>query len=172
LGDQNGPIKFSEHFEEDGATMYRSACAMELEGIVSKLKNGRYHSDRHSEWTKVTCRKRDTFPIVGYAMKKGKFDGLYLGRMKDGELEYAGKVETGFTDQSAKSVVETLRPLLMRAKKLPKNMGQRPKAQWVRPDVLADVEYRALTGEGKLRHPSFKGLREDLMQAPKRKRMT
>jgi bifunctional non-homologous end joining protein LigD len=50
--------------------------------------------------------------------------------------------------------------------------GQRPKAQWVRPDVLADIEYRALTGEGKLRHPSFKGLREDLMQAPKRKRMT
>ena len=74
---------------------------------------------------------------------------------------YAGKVEHGFTDKTAKSVVERLRPLLVRAHALSKKV-KKPKAQWVKPKVLADVEYRAITEEGKLRHPSFKGLREDL----------
>ncbi|HKG76805.1 MAG TPA: ATP-dependent DNA ligase, partial [Beijerinckiaceae bacterium] len=73
-----GPIKYSEHLDVDGPAMFRNACALGLEGMVSKRKDGKYRSDRNEEWVKITCRQRDTFPIVGYAIKNGKFDGLYL----------------------------------------------------------------------------------------------
>ena len=106
---------------------------------------------------------------MGYSVKGGKFDGLYLGRRQDGELNYAGKVEAGFTDKTAQSVVGRLRPLLVRAQRLARKVDK-PNARWVKPEILADVEYRALTGDGKVRHPSFKGIREDLMQPPGRSR--
>ena len=110
---------------------------------------------------KITCRQRDTFPIVGYAIKNGKFDGLYLGREQEGKLLYAGKVEQGFTDAAARDVQARLRPLLQRARALSEKIDK-PKARWVKPVLLAEVEYRALTGDGRVRHPSFKGLREDV----------
>jgi bifunctional non-homologous end joining protein LigD len=114
---------------------------------------------------KVTCRRRYSFPVVGYAMKEPKFDGLYLGREQDGELFYAPKVEQGFSDADVKSVRERLKPLLQRAQALSRKINK-PKARWVKPGLLADVEYRALTGEGKLRRPSFKGIRQDLSSLP------
>lgn len=133
--------------------------------MVSKLKDAPYRSRRTEDWVKVTCRKRDSFPIVGYALKAGKFDGLYLGRSEGDQLRYAGKVEQGFSDAQAKSVVDRLRPLLTRARALSEKLDK-PNARWVRPDLLAEVEYRALTPEGRVRHPSFKGIREDLSTEP------
>jgi bifunctional non-homologous end joining protein LigD len=107
----------------------------------------------------VTCRKRETFFVAGLAYNKRKFDGVYLARRED--LSYAGKVENGFTLQSqreletkAKALTTTTSPLSTRVSK--------PKARWLKPELMIEVEYRALTGEGKLRHPSFKGIREDL----------
>jgi bifunctional non-homologous end joining protein LigD len=161
LAEAGSRIKNSEHLEAPGATVLKNACKMELEGIVSKLVDGPYTSGRTHNWVKVTCRQRETFAIVGWAEKAGKFDGVYLGRAVEGKLEYAGKVEHGFSDQSARGVVERLRPLLQRAQALNTKI-KKPKARWVKPLVLADVEYRALTGEGLMRHPSFKGVREDL----------
>ncbi len=160
IGERVGPIRVVEHLEGDGRDIYRNACKLKLEGVVSKLATGKYESGR-SRWVKVTCRQRETFPIVGYSLKDGKFDGLYLGRETKGGLEYAGKVENGFDGKTAKSVVERLKPLIVRAQRLAKKVDK-PKAKWVKPDLLAEVEFRALTGERKVRHPSFKGLREDL----------
>jgi bifunctional non-homologous end joining protein LigD len=91
----------------------------------------------------------------------GKFDGLYLGRCQNGALIYAGKVENGFdaaVEQRLRACTEKLKtkvqPLTKKIKK--------PKATWLKPKLMVDVEYRALTGTGKVRHPSFKGIRRDL----------
>jgi bifunctional non-homologous end joining protein LigD len=81
-----GPIKISEHLEGGGPTIWRRACELELEGIVSKCSNARYVSGRSREWLKITCRHRDTFAVAGWAEKNRKFDGIYLARAEKGSL--------------------------------------------------------------------------------------
>jgi bifunctional non-homologous end joining protein LigD len=83
-------------------------------------------------------------------------------------LVYAGKAGTGFTGDTARALREKLDPIAVR--KSPLTMPvKKPKATWVKPEVLADVEYRATTADGRMRHGSFKGVREDLMERPRRK---
>ncbi len=72
-------ILFSDSFEIDGSAMFNSACDMGLEGVVSKVRDVRYHSGRTNDWVKVTCRQRETLPIAGLALDGKKFDGIYLG---------------------------------------------------------------------------------------------
>jgi len=161
LSDQNGAIQCSEYFDGCGDRLFRQACKLELEGLVSKRKDSKYRSGRSIDWTKRTCRQRETFVVAGLAFNKGKFDGIYLGRRENGKLLYAGKVENGFDTKAE----ETLRK---KAEKLKSNVQplaskiKKPKAVWLKPKLLVDVEYRALTGAGKVRHPSYKGIREDL----------
>jgi len=154
-------IRCSEFIEGDGRTIFKNACDLGIEGIVSKRRDSRYQSGRTTAWMKATCRKRDTFRVAGIAFKAGKFDGLYLARPSGKQLLYAGKVERGFDDQTARTLVSELIPL--KAGKSPLSTPiRKPKATWVKPAVSVDVEYRALTGDGLLRHPSFKGVRRDL----------
>src|ERR1700760_780570 len=142
--------------------MYADACKLELEGIVSKRKDRRDSSGRTANWTKVTCRTRETFIVAGIAYKAGKkFDGIYLARRDDDDLLDAGKVERGFTPASQRDLESRAKPLFARAQALTKKV-RKPKAKWLNPKLRVDMEYRALTGEGKVRHPSFKGLRQDL----------
>jgi bifunctional non-homologous end joining protein LigD len=154
-------ILLSQHFEVDGAEMFKRACAYGLEGIVSKQRDSRYQSDRTHNWRKVTCRTRETLRIVGYALKQGRFDGIYLGREEDGALNYAGKVENGFSDAVAADVIRRMKPLVQSTQAYTTRI-RKPKAVWVKPELLAEIEYRAQSEAGKLRHPSFKGLRDDL----------
>jgi bifunctional non-homologous end joining protein LigD len=110
----------------------------------------------------LTCRTRETFIVAGIAYKNGnKFDGIYLARRNEDGLVYAGKVENGFTPAAQRELELRAKPLFARMQPLTKKV-RRPKAKWLKPKLLADVEYRALTGEGKVRHPSFKGIRQDL----------
>jgi bifunctional non-homologous end joining protein LigD len=112
LQGQTRAIKFSEHLTGDGAALFRRACKLELEGLVSKRKAARYHSGRSTDWFKRTCRQRETFVVAGVAFREGKFNGLYLARRQDGQLNYAGKVENGFdeaTETKLRRKAETLR---------------------------------------------------------------
>jgi bifunctional non-homologous end joining protein LigD len=154
-------ILFSQSFETDGAHMFKNVCEMGIEGVVSKLKDSRYQSDRTNSWVKMTCRQRETLQIVGYALKENHFDGLYLGRQEGDQLLYAGKVDHGFSRDSAMDVRKRLTPLVQRTQAFSQKI-KKPQAVWVKPSLLAEVEYRAKSAEGKLRHPSFKGIREDL----------
>jgi bifunctional non-homologous end joining protein LigD len=158
IGGGTGAVRYSEHLEGEGAAILKQACDLKLEGVVSKRADGKYSSGRTSSWSKVTCRKRDTFVVAGIAYKAGKFDGVYLGRREDGGLVYAGKVERGFSEDQKHQIASLAKRLKSRSATL---KVKKPKAIWLRPEILADVEYRALTGDGKLRHPSFKGIRED-----------
>lgn len=154
-------ILMSEHFEVPGVDLYNHACAMGLEGIVSKQRESPYRSGRTDTWIKLTCRQRETLPVVGYAMKENRFDGLILGRREGEELIYAGKVDHGFTRGIERDIRTRLSPLIQKAQSFSRKI-KKPNAVWVKPDLLAEVEYRAKSAEGKLRHPSFKGFREDL----------
>jgi bifunctional non-homologous end joining protein LigD len=105
----------------------------------------------------------DTFVVAGWAKKEGKFDGIYLGRQEGRRLVYAGKLERGFTEDDKKRILALFERL--KAEKQPIEAPRRfPKAQWLKPRVLVDAEFRGKTGDGLLRHPAFKGVRRDLME--------
>jgi len=153
-------VQFSESFEVDGRAMYAHACAVGLEGVVSKIRDSLYVSGRSNDWVKKTCAQRETLPIAGLALKENKFDGLYVGRRKGKDLVYAGKVDHGFDTASTKDLQARLKPLIRKTQPYAKKIAHR--GVWVEPSLLAEIEYRAKSAEGKVRHPFFKGLREDL----------
>ena len=153
-------IQFSESFEVDGPEMFKHACGIGLEGVVSKVRDSKYASGRGNDWVKKTCAQRETLPIAGFALKESKFDGIYVGRMKGGKLVYAGKVDHGFDRASEAELRTRLKPLIRKTQPYAQRIAHR--GIWVEPSVLAEVEYRAKSAEGKVRHPFFKGIREDL----------
>ncbi len=152
-------IQFSESFEVDGAEMFDHACGIGLEGAVSKVRDSRYASGRGNDWVTKTCVQRETLPIAGFALKQNKFDGIYVGRRKGNDLVYAGKVDHGFDKATAAELQARLKPLVRKTQPYAKKIAHR--AVWVEP-LLAEIEYRAKSAEGKVRHPFFKGIREDL----------
>lgn len=153
-------IAYSEHFDIDGAELFRRVCAGELEGVVSKIANSPYGGVRGNYWVKTTCAHRETLAIGGFKIKDNRFDGIYVGRQEGGKLLYVGKVEHGFEDTDARDLQQRLKKLVRRtqpfARRIPNN------GIWVEPRLAAEVEYRAKSANGHLRHPVFKGLREDL----------
>jgi bifunctional non-homologous end joining protein LigD len=153
-------VQFSQSFEVDGREMYQHACKVGLEGVVSKVRDSRYHSGRSHDWLKKACAQRETLPIAGFALKENKFDGIYVGRHKGKDLVYAGKVDHGFDKSSAKDLQARLKPLIRKTQPYAKKIAHR--GVWVEPELLAEIEYRAKSAEGKVRHPFYKGLREDL----------
>jgi bifunctional non-homologous end joining protein LigD len=153
-------IQFSESFEVDGREMFEHACSLGLEGVVSKVRDSRYISGRANNWVKKTCAQRETLQIAGFALKENKFDGIYVGRLKGKDLVYAGKVDHGFDTASAKELQARLKPLIRKNQPYAKKIAHR--GIWVEPSLLAEIEYRAKSAGGKVRHPFFKGLREEL----------
>ena len=84
-------IQFSESFEIDGREMFKHACKTGLEGVVSKVRDSRYPTDRTNDWVKVTCAQRETLPIAGFALDGNKWDGIYVGRRKGGPAHLCGQ---------------------------------------------------------------------------------
>ncbi|MBR1238367.1 non-homologous end-joining DNA ligase [Bradyrhizobium sp. AUGA SZCCT0182] len=152
-------LQFSESFEVDGPDMFAHACKVGLEGVVSKVRDSRYTSGRGNDWVKQTCAQRETLPIAGFALKGNKFDGIFVGRQKGDNLVYAGKVDHGFDLATAKDLQARLMPLIRKTQPYTKRIAH--KGIWVEPDLLAEIEYRAKSADGKVRHPFFKGLRGD-----------
>jgi len=153
-------VQFSESFEIEGSEMLAHACKVGLEGVVSKVRDSIYTSGRGNNWVKKTCAQRETLTIAGFALDEGKWDGMYLGRVTGDDLIYAGKVDHGFDKTSAAELQKRLQPLIRRTQPYAKRIEH--KGIWVEPKLLAEIEYRAKSAVGKVRHPFFKGLREDL----------
>jgi bifunctional non-homologous end joining protein LigD len=158
-----------EFFEiSDGETVFRHACKLGLEGIVSKRRDSPYRSGRQESWLKLKCTKSDNFPIVAFVEKLGalprKIASLYLGRYDGDRLVYAGKARSGYTEAVAREVRERLDPLITRRSPLAVPI-KKPKATWVEPIVQAEIEYGGVTDDGLLREAVFKGLRDDLPAA-------
>ena len=100
-------IQFSESFEVDGREMFEHACAVGLEGVVSKVRDSRYHSGRSHDWVKKACAQRETLPIAGFALKENNFDDIYVGLQKGNDLVYAGKIDHGFDTAPGERPAET-----------------------------------------------------------------
>jgi bifunctional non-homologous end joining protein LigD len=153
-------VQFSDSFEIDGQEMYLHACKIGLEGVVSKVRDSTYLSGRGNVWVKKTCQQRETLPIAGFALDGDDWDGLYVARHKGNDLVYAGKVDHGFDKESVTELRRRLKPLIRKTQPFKKLIAH--KGVWVEPQLLAEIEYRAKSAEGKVRHPFFKGLREDM----------
>ena len=152
-------LQFSESFDVGGSEMFKHACKNGLEGVVSKVRDSRYPNGRSNDWVKKTCAQRETLTIAGYALDGSKWDGLYLCRREGSDLIYAGKVDHGFDRDSAKELQARLKPLVRKTQPYSKHIAHR--GIWVEPSLMAEIEYRAKSAEGKVRHPFFKGIRED-----------
>jgi bifunctional non-homologous end joining protein LigD len=163
-------LRYSEHFAVDGAEMYKQACAKGLEGIISKRADAPYVTGRQKTWLKVKCSLRQEFIIIGYSNAKSgerALGALYLGYKKEGALRYAGKVGTGFSMTSARELaarldkIKSAAPILTRADTKGMGAGEWRAVHWVKPELLCEVAFTEWTGDGRIRHPSFQGLRED-----------
>jgi bifunctional non-homologous end joining protein LigD len=160
-------LHYSDHVVGRGAEMIAKSCAMDLEGIVSKLADSLYRAGRQKSWLKSKCIKRQEFIIVGYtAARTGHraLGALHLGYNDKRELKYAGKVGTGFGMKDAQALYDRLLKLETAtppSKNIPRSVFKA--AHWVKPELLCEVSFTEWTEDGHIRHPSFQGLREDKM---------
>ncbi|KRB58448.1 ATP-dependent DNA ligase [Rhizobium sp. Root708] len=155
-------IRLSEDIEGDGREIFAAACKHGLEGIIAKYKDSTYRSGRLGEWVKVKCIQSDSFMIVGYEHSlsaRGGIGSLLLAARKGSDWVYVGSVGTGFSERVAAQLRNTLDRIKRKAPPLQYD-GRRKELVWVQPTLIAEIEYRAWTHDGKLRHASFKGLRE------------
>ena len=169
LDRRNRTVRLSEAFE-DGAALYDAAQEQGLEGIVAKRADSPYREGKRTrEWLKIKTHGRQEFVIAGYTKgqgrRSGRFGSLVLGVWRGDELEYAGNVGTGFTDRDIDELLAKLRPLetgrppFREVPKMPK--VRKADVAWVSPELVAEVEFVEWTHDGRLRAPSFQGLRED-----------
>lgn len=158
-------VRYSDHIEGAGQDIIEKACDMGMEGIVSKKAGAPYRSGRGRGWLKSKCVGDDEFVIVGYRKsdKKGRpFSSLLLGAWDGDDLVYRGRVGTGYDARDFDELSRKLDRILRKTCPLadPPSEARRD-AVWVTPKLVAQVAYAEMTGDGLLRHPSFKGLRED-----------
>lgn len=156
-------FRYSEHIRGSGEKLLSTFCAAGLEGIVSKQVDGRYLGSRSASWLKTKCIKRQEFIIVGWTPsdKARGFRSLLLGVHDGGSLRYAGKVGTGFDTDEMVRLLERMKPLEQQAASVEAPRAAVRGARWLKPQLVAEVAYTEMTGEGLLRHPSYLGLRED-----------
>jgi bifunctional non-homologous end joining protein LigD len=161
----NGPLRYVEHFEEDGDLLLKHACRLGLEGVVSKVRTAPYRSGRGSLWLKSKCAQRQEFVIVGYlpsTTSRRMVGSLVVGYYREDRLAYAGRVGSGFSETTARDLWERLD--LLRVTEPPVS-GVPPeltrRVRWVRPCLVAEVEYGSWTAGNVLRQAVFKGVRDD-----------
>jgi bifunctional non-homologous end joining protein LigD len=163
-----GPrIRFADHIVGGGPAVFREACRLGLEGVVSKKPRGPYRPGRNDDWVKTKCAARQEFVIGGFTDREGERDtigALLVGyHDPDGHLVFAGKVGTGFKAAEARALRKRLE-MLARSDSpfVPRSEGRLGRsAHWVRPDLVCEVKFTEWTPDRKLRHPSFEGLRQD-----------
>ncbi len=158
-------LRFSDHVRGNGPAVLERACALGAEGIVSKLASSVYEPRRTRTWLKIKCGHRQEFVVVGYTDPEGSrtgFGALLLGVVDDeGRLVFSGQVGTGFSEDTLHDLMERLKAREQEESPLAETPRELRAAHWVRPELVAEVEFTEWTTEGRLRHPSFKGLRFD-----------
>jgi bifunctional non-homologous end joining protein LigD len=170
--EQGGPaiqdtIRYVEHFPDAPAgQLHRAACAMRLEGIVSKRLDENYRAGRTQVWLKSKCRPGQELVVGGWkASPLGHFKGLLTGVYEGGELIYAGSVKTGFGEQEVRELTPRLRSLERErtpfAGKAQPTASNGDRLHFVEPRLVAQADIAEWTASGRVRQASFKGLRQD-----------
>ncbi len=162
-----GAVRDAGYIVGRAPEFFAEACQRKLEGIICKRRDRPYRPGRSGEWLKVKCAHREEFVIGGYTSPAGSrvgFGALALGYYDDGQLRYAGRVGTGFSDELLEDLSRQLRTLEQSKSPfvdLQGRTGQARGVHWVKPILVAQVTFSEWTRDGHLRHPAFQGLRED-----------
>ncbi len=169
VGGRAGMIRYTPHFDVDGAEMLAKACALGAEGIISKRRDAPYRIDaRSSDWQKIKCVKRQEFVVGGFTDPEGSRVGvgsILVGYYERGALRFAGKVGTGrgWSDAFGRKLRRQLERIETESTPFdPPPAGWLGKnAHWVKPRIVAEVEFSEWTGDDHIRHPSLQGFRGD-----------
>jgi bifunctional non-homologous end joining protein LigD len=156
-------IHFTEHVIKQGESFFSKVCKKGWEGVVAKKKDSEYQSKRTRQWLKIKGFNRQELIIVGYTDPAGSrvgFGSLLLGYYDKGKLCYAGKVGTGFDRKFLQMLSQKLKKLERKKSSLGVNIKEKG-AHFVRPTLVCEIAFTEWTSDGKLRHPSFLGLRKD-----------
>ncbi|ROU02905.1 DNA ligase D [Histidinibacterium lentulum] len=159
-----GPIQTSPVIEGDAGRAFRAVCENGGEGLISKRRDAPYRGGRGRAWEKVKCVRRAEFVILGWQKsdKRGRpFASLALGVQEAGRLTYVGQVGTGWDTDTMEEIAARLRPLARKTPPAEVPQAEARGMEWVAPRLVAEVRYGEMTEDGRLRHPSFLGLRED-----------
>ena len=161
--DFDDPLRFASHRNEHGERYFEAACEQGWEGLIAKRADAPYPSGRSRDWLKLKCSHGQELVVVGYTEPQGArtdFGALLVAYNSDGELRYAGKVGTGFNQRTLSELGGRLRDL-ERAKAPVADPPRVKGGHWVKPEIVAEFEFTEWTGDGKLRHPRYIGLRTD-----------
>jgi bifunctional non-homologous end joining protein LigD len=163
-----GTVRYSDHVQGQGPEFFEQACSLGLEGIISKRADAPYRSGRGELWLKVKCAHQHAeFVVGGYTPPAGSrsgFGALLLGSYRDGQLEYSGRLGTGFSNRQLEQLhaqlqkQEIAKSPFAPSASLPGLRG----LHWVKPSLVVEVEYVERTPDGLLRQPTFQGIREDM----------
>ena len=160
-------LRYSDHVVGKGEAFFDRACEMGVEGIISKRLGRPYRAGRGKDWVKVKCTSRQELVIAGFTEPSGSRVGLgalllAVHDEADG-LRYAGKVGTGFDNDTLVRLRERLEGLEVDSPAVvdPPRGAEARGVHWVRPELVAEIEFTEWTDDGRIRHPSFQGLRED-----------
>jgi bifunctional non-homologous end joining protein LigD len=165
----NRAVRLSESFE-DGEALLEAARAQRLEGVMAKQLGSKYCEGKRTRyWLKVKAHNRQEFIVAGYTRGEGRraesFGSLVLAVREGGDLRYVGNVGTGFDTKEIERLLKLLRPLERKeppfrvVPKMPR--VRKGDVVWVEPKLVAEVEFSEWTHDGRVRQPSYKGLRED-----------
>jgi DNA ligase D-like protein (predicted ligase) len=164
LLDWKDPLRTTDQVTGDGTQLLDEACREGWEGLIAKRLGTAYVSTRSRDWLKLKCTRAQELVIGGFTAPKGSrtdLGALLVGYFDDGELRYAGKVGTGFTHATLKELAGQLAPLARDSSPFAPEKGIPRDASWVEPELVAQIGFMEWTGDGRLRHPSFLGLRID-----------
>ena len=159
-------LRFSQEIGGPAGAILQSACQLGLEGVIGKRRGSIYVQRRSDDWIKLKCVQRQECVIGGFTWpddaRPGGIGALLVGHVDGtGELQYAGKVGTGFTGELSAALRQRLDALAKKKRPLAGPTGHDRHATWVRPELVCEVSYNEWPEGGSLRHASFKGLRED-----------
>jgi DNA ligase D-like protein (predicted ligase) len=159
----HGPVRYTPHRNERGEELFEQACAKGWEGLIAKRADSPYRHGRSGDWLKLKCSFEQELVIGGFTPPQGsrkRFGALLVGYYEDGELRYAGKVGTGFSERTLAQLGDKLEALERPDSPFARN-GLPRQARWVEPRLVAQIAFGEWTRDGKLRHPRYLGLRED-----------